>query len=377
MALRGLQISKRLVLLKAMHYSGPGHLAISLYDFRQRGTYKFLIENPEFSVMTTEDIRSKVENMPAQIEFCVSEQKWLMGMSTDDREDDQLLGIKSYVQPTTPKSTALLKFGATTTYNDTASLNLKSNLPLNEIAEDDEALKDHTLLYSGTRTFGNVYYRVLVMLNKEHKAVIQAKREAEDDRKAQCVIDYNLQSYLRTGNKTDKQTTIGMLIYNWVTINSEGNVCFNSHRLSQFVDMEIMKARQQSMTKLQCRFRLTLARGLLTQVRLSRSKKAELKLQFCLKLGKAYHFIKVVQKIADTHTLFIRSNKTPHELALPISHFVDLTTSSLSGYSLLASIKRQLRLKLGYLPAKNTLVYVQSRAETDNRSPLPDHRVPS
>eukprot|EP01022_Parablepharisma_sp_SALTPOND_P021327 TRINITY_DN414_c0_g1_i1.p1 TRINITY_DN414_c0_g1~~TRINITY_DN414_c0_g1_i1.p1 ORF type:complete len:1792 (+),score=283.43 TRINITY_DN414_c0_g1_i1:461-5377(+) len=333
---KGRIIDGRLTIIKVFYCDTTAQLRILVHDQETRKGQTFILDNMSYSSMTQDEFMEKMGKITEKMEYNKTQGQFFIGLDETPKEEDRIIGIVSLPAE-----------------NSESPLDLSKSPSVNS-----EQTSGAYEIYRGVKKIGTDYYSIQVYINPEGKGGIHVTKEGETTKQT-IEIKTDLKEFLKLNPNEEGELKLGRMIYSGITLSDNDTIYFDDEQLKMSIVMNSFKERTKKLTKVQTRFRLCLAREKIKQIKRKIAKFRTLKTEFGLKIGKQYHFIKVIHAADKKGNLIIKSNKAKNELEaslekLGLEEGMDICTFK-------AKVKTQISSFLAYDPVKMLLVFYRRR----------------
>ena len=339
---RGRIIDGRLTILKIFYCDITTQIRLRLYDNDSRSAQAFVLDNFNYADMTQDEFIEKMNKVIDKIEYNKTQSMYFIGLDDTQKEEDKIIGV---VQVSRDE-------------RETAEITSKGE----PFSSEQTSISLHEI-YRGVKKIGNEYYKILVYISNEGKGEIHAIKES-DSNKQIIEIKTDLEGFMKVNTGAEGELNLGRMVYKGITAKDDGLLYFNDEQLKVAIVSYSFRQRSQKLTKVQTRFRLCMAREKMELIRSKIAKTYVLKTEFGMKIGKQYHFIKIIKPARSSNTIIIKSNKAKNEIELDIAKYGLNEAIDLCAFK--ARLKAILPAFLAYDRTKMMLV-LYKRKETPSK----------
>lgn len=219
-------------------------------------------------------------------------------------------------------------------------------------------------VYSGLRKIGEEVYNAKCLLNLMGEAEIYVTKNEPNAKPQVIKVPVNLQVYLEDKKEQDKEAILGSTLCNLVYYDTNtGKVAFNLNKLQDEVTAKEMEAKGKVLRKIQDKVKGCMARNQFYHIVAAKTKKVMLVGQFGLKLGKCYHFIKVIKQKDNDDLFWIKSNYAINALKVSCEKLGITKLVDADPYNLKCKLLERVPTFLAYDNKRRILVEIKRRPE--------------
>ena len=222
------------------------------------------------------------------------------------------------------------------------------------------------VLYRGSRRFDDHHFLLEIFLGANKEIGLLITNEQEVTMSSTIKVKYNTMLLLSVVKEAELPKILPRVINEClIFVHETLGFTVDEKKLAHMLRDEILSRRKWALIKLQNSFRRHLALKLLKLTMSKWSKDMSLLGTFVVKMGKQYHFIKILKMKNDLEKIVIRSDKAANEVTTLISTIIP---PKHNGALTSLEIKELLKNLLAFNPTKRRLVLMPRKINTTSPS---------
>lgn len=240
-----------------------------------------------------------------------------------------------------------------------------------EIAKGNQNQKD-TVIYAGERKYRKLTYSIKIKITPYQTIEVMLLIMGGDYKEQTIAINYNFRTYLSIKKEPNKNEELGKFIYNMSSYKEGKGLIVNQAKIRQIAMETIQVKRFEKLKQIQSRFRVSLSTINCKELKLNTMKPSFVWNQFGIRIGKQYHFIKILRNKDGNNSFTIKSNKAPNQLQVAYSKLIphEMLDEPLDSYNVKQIVQIRLPKIIAYdLTRKRIILFIRK-----NKTPTPSDK---